>query len=68
MNFFENNIFVQIFNINLNLKNSIRKIKNFKDSFKDFFKEYFKKISNKAIIKIVKNQAGLAHVISFALD
>jgi hypothetical protein len=55
--FFENDIFYQIFNINLN-KNNMKKIRF-------FFQKYFRNICKKIITKVVKKLAGVAHVILF---
>jgi hypothetical protein len=65
MDFFENGIFWQILNMNLN-KIVWKKIrifsKIFLKTFSKIFQEYSKNISPKAI----KKQVGVAHVISFA--
>jgi len=56
-NFFLNDIFYQIFNMNLN-KIIWRFFLN--------FQEYSRNISPKAITNVVKTQAGVAHAILFA--
>jgi len=58
LNFFENDNFCQIFNINLN-----------KIVWRNFLKflEYSKKISKKTVIKVVKKQMGVVRVIPFTL-
>ncbi len=63
VNFFENDIVYQIFNINHN--KIVWKIINFfkksKNSSK-IFQEYSKNVSHKAVRKVVQKQVGVGHV------
>jgi len=62
INVFENDIFYQIFNMKRN-----KIVWNFLlKKFKDFPKDFFKNISPKVIIKAIKKETSVAHVIPFA--
>jgi hypothetical protein len=64
-NFFENDIFCQIFNMNLNKMIWRIFLKDFKENQKTF-QEYSKNISPKAVTKLVSKLVGVVHVIPFA--
>jgi hypothetical protein len=68
-NFFENDIFYQSFNMNLDeiIWSKFKKIlKDFLKIFSRIFEKYSRDISPKTIIEVVKKQAGVAHIIAFA--
>ncbi len=65
---FENDIFCQIFNINLNtfVGRNILTFKNiFSMIFSRIFQKYFRNIFQKAITNVVKKQVGVVLVILF---
>jgi len=62
--FFENDIFFQIFKMNLN-KIVWKKIKIKKNIFWRIFQKYSRNVSPKVITKAVQKQAGVACIILF---
>ncbi len=66
LNFFENDIFYQNFNINLNKIVWIyflKKLKTFLKMFPRIFQEYSRNLSQKVVTKVIKKKANVSHVI-----